>query len=59
MSDITKCQNSDCKLKEKCLRWIASPNQYYQSYTMFEPLNDKCDMFLEVTLCETYKLKKK
>ena len=58
MSDITKCQNSYCKLKEKCLRWIASPNQYYQSYAMFEPLNGKCDMLLEVTLCETYKLKK-
>lgn len=36
MADITKCTNEKCELKNKCRRYTAISNEYYQSYAYFE-----------------------
>jgi len=36
MTDITKCSNKECKMKDKCLRYLAKDNEYWQSYCHFE-----------------------
>lgn len=33
--DITMCQNDKCELKDGCLRFIAIPNKYKQSYLAY------------------------
>ena len=30
--DGTKCEGTNCPLKEKCYRYTAKANKYYQSY---------------------------
>ena len=30
--DISKCTGEGCLLKEKCYRFVAEPNPYWQSY---------------------------
>ena len=37
MSDITKCTNEDCKLKESCYRFTAPAHDIIQAYDRFEP----------------------
>ena len=32
MSDITKCEGTDCPLKETCYRYTASADDMWQSY---------------------------
>lgn len=54
MADITKCQGTDCPIKNQCHRFTAEPDEY-QSYFVgipggYEPTLDgklqwKCDMF--------------
>lgn len=49
MSDISKCENLECPLKENCYRYTA-PVGYWQSYAdfKFEVLPDgkvTCDSF--------------
>lgn len=49
MADITMCQR-DCPRSHNCKRFIAIPNEYYQSY--FEPNNkpnEHCKYFLEAS----------
>jgi hypothetical protein len=53
MSDITKCKDEICKLKQTCKRYIAKSNDMYQSYFMQSPLtiiNDKqvCEFYWEL-----------
>ncbi len=36
MSDISKCKNEKCPLKEHCYRYTASANEHWQSYSDFE-----------------------
>jgi hypothetical protein len=49
--DISKCENKDCPLSVKCLRFTCKPNEYRQSYAKFEPkiINGKvkCDYFIK------------
>lgn len=49
MPDISKCSNSNCKMKNKCYRFKAISNEY-QSYSFFEPdlKTKKCNFFLEM-----------
>lgn len=42
MPDISMCNNSDCKFKNKCYRYTAKPNQYLQSYSNFIYERDDC-----------------
>ena len=47
MSDICKCTNEDCKLKEQCRRHTAPSNPYYQPTQRYEPEEDgKCKWIL-------------
>lgn len=39
MADITMCNKVDCELKDGCLRFIAIPNKYAQSY-LINPKED-------------------
>lgn len=36
MSDIAKCENESCPLKENCYRYTATPSEYRQSYANFQ-----------------------
>jgi len=50
MPDITKCEGTDCPLKENCYRFIATDSEYRQSYFETPPIKDgKCDEFWEDT----------
>jgi hypothetical protein len=37
MSDITKCTNESCPLKEQCYRWTAPVEPMSQAYHHFMP----------------------
>jgi len=48
MPDISKCEGTDCPLKESCYRYTAIDSEYLQSYFMKAPYNkeeDKCDYY--------------
>lgn len=47
MADISKCQGTDCKLKDSCYRFTAKANPYRQSYFSVPPVKDngECDHF--------------
>jgi len=47
MPDISMCNNSNCKLKEDCYRFTATPSHHRQSYARFEPVKGECDHFWE------------
>ena len=48
MADITMCEGKDCKLKETCYRFKATPNEYRQSYFIDPPIKkDKCDYYIK------------
>ena len=48
MPDITMCKPQYCELREHCYRYMAIPNEYWQSYADFsydrnnDTKNDKC-----------------
>jgi hypothetical protein len=44
--DITKCEGTNCPLKENCFRFTAPGNPMYQSYFVDVPFKDHaCEMF--------------
>jgi hypothetical protein len=44
--DITMCPGTNCPQREKCYRFTAKPDEYWQSYFMEAPIKDgKCDMY--------------
>jgi hypothetical protein len=48
MTDISKCNNTDCPSHKECWRYLAPSNSYGQSYAHFDPDGeDKCDYFIE------------
>lgn len=55
MPDISKCNGTNCPLKESCYRFIAIPSEYGQSYFADTPYNkeeNKCEHFWDI---KTYK----
>ena len=50
MSDISKCSNEDCPLKESCYRYKVKPHPFRQAYTTYEPNKDgkTCNHFIEI-----------
>jgi hypothetical protein len=44
MPDIAMCKGKGCKLKKKCLRFTAAPNELRQSYFAEPPMetNNSC-----------------
>jgi hypothetical protein len=53
MYDITLCRNEKCAVKERCFRWTARPDRFWQSYAIFAgSVGDKeCWEFVE-SFCE-------
>ena len=46
MPDITKCEGTDCPVKEKCYRFTARDSEFRQSYFVTPPYKDgKCDHY--------------
>ena len=47
MSDITMCDFQGCPHKEKCYRFTAPADEYYQAYFAEPPIkaDGTCDMF--------------
>ena len=53
MPDISKCSNHKCPLAKKCFRHECEPNDFWQAYTSFTPLQDDngkvtCEYFIEL-----------
>jgi hypothetical protein len=51
MSDISKCEGTNCPLKETCFRFKAKSNEFRQSYLTEVPYdheNNSCDEYWEV-----------
>ena len=47
MTDISKCQNTDCSSHLECWRYLAPAHPYWQSYAQFDPDGkDKCEYFI-------------
>lgn len=47
MPDITMCLNDRCHLKLSCFRYLAEPNQWKQSYSMYKPdISGQCGDFI-------------
>lgn len=36
MPDISMCKNEECPLREKCYRFLAEPDPYWQTYADFK-----------------------
>lgn len=49
MSDITMCRNNDCKIKDKCYRYTAPVDKYWQSVFMDNPTETPCPNFWDNT----------
>lgn len=50
MADITMCHGEGCPQKESCYRYLATPNEYWQSYFTNPPIeaDGNCEYFWEV-----------
>lgn len=46
MPDISKCENTDCPIKETCYRHTSEPSEFRQAYSNFT--------FVEGKGCEHY-----
>lgn len=47
MTDITKCNNDSCTIKDTCARYTTPPNPLWQSYAYYVPSrNGKCAYYL-------------
>lgn len=52
MSDITKCKNKECVMKNFCKRHTSPSNEYRQAFSDFKPKVNKlegfdCERFLK------------
>lgn len=50
MADISMCADNDCPSRERCYRFIATPNPYMQAYGQFGRKEGakQCDHFWRV-----------
>ena len=52
MPDISKCEGTNCPLKEKCHRFTCEPDEHYQAYSDFsDALNEEkteCDYIIKI-----------
>jgi hypothetical protein len=49
MPDIAMCQDHDCPMRTQCYRYVAKPNEYWQTYADFQRPKDaeRCENFIE------------
>lgn len=49
MPDISLCFQVKCPVKNKCVRFLAKPQEFYQSYSLPQNLTeDGCHLFWDV-----------
>ena len=49
MPDISMCVDGFCPKCSRCYRYMAEPNEHYQSYSVFTREEDKeCDNFMTI-----------
>ena len=48
MSDISKCEGTNCPKKDTCYRFLAKENEYWQAYFVDVPYDRK------ISACEYY-----
>ena len=47
MVDMAMCRNKKCPVREKCYRYTAKANKYWQSYTNGEyTRKNGCELFI-------------
>jgi hypothetical protein len=58
MSDISKCNGTDCPLRENCWRFRAPADKHYQAYvaTFFSDILQNCPYYWDMDM-EERKLK--
>jgi len=52
MADIEMCEGVNCPLKEKCYRYLAPVNEYWQAYSTESPYDietGECESFWDIT----------
>ena len=47
MVDIAMCRRGDCPKRLSCFRYLAEPEESWQSYIMIEDI-DNCDRYWQV-----------
>lgn len=47
MPDISMCANKNCYVKEKCYRYTAVPNPYWQSVATFDYDDSQGSCFID------------
>lgn len=57
MPDYSLCQQHECPVKNKCIRYLGEPDDYWQSYIAPEFTKDGCDSFWNVGKRTPFKLK--
>ena len=59
--DISMCHGDNCPIKETCYRFMAIPDDLWQSYFVESPVkeNGECDHYWEIVKPKADKKKKK
>lgn len=47
MPDITMCKGTKCKLKDRCYRYVATPDSWQSWFVKIPYKNGACDNFWE------------
>ena len=58
MADITKCEGTECPLKESCYRFLAVSNEFKHSYfdtVPYDKQNKKCAQSWAIPFCKLTK----
>ena len=58
MTDITKCEGTNCPLKETCFRFLAQSNEFRQSFFStipYDAQNKKCVEYWTTPFCKLTK----
>jgi len=59
MTDITKCEGTNCPLKETCFRFLAQSNEFRQSFfdtIPYDTQNKKCVEYWAIPFCKHYSI---
>lgn len=61
MPDISMCHGDNCPQKENCYRFMAIPDDLWQSYFVEAPVKEdgECDHYWEIVKLKADKKKKK
>ena len=49
MPNVTMCMNDECVMRKECLRYVATPGKYSQSFSFYKPNADgTCEDKIEI-----------